>query len=420
MTLKYKIDRLISESTGTGQNSNGRPDLLAFTRATTNLIYTDLVAIQHTTQPVAALFGVKYLNPYNEISAIVPSTFGGQYNTADRDGIAEFTGGPYNKGDVFKFANVVYHVVKDGYTFTGANNKEKLFNAVIASAIVFGSEAADTSKYEDFNTDMSEAKFEINKWQAPVKSRKIKTEMSIEVVQDLEASGFDAPEFIEDLLATQTAEEINKEIQQGLITVSTRYQDDSGITTGSILDLSNAQFPGRVLYKYVCLMNAEIQKNTTYSATYVVASPSVAATLESSGWVCEEDDTPIAALGTLKNGLHLYVDATTPYDYIIVGTKASYGEGETVGSLFFAPYVEGTDIEKGEDIGQFKVTNDPDALQPSVMIMARYALCVNPYTMGLDNKTAKVVDSTNLRDFAGQSKMSYIMGVKIPQTVTAA
>ena len=419
------LHQLLAESTTSVDSATGRPALLALTRATTNLIYQDLVAIQPTSQPNAALYGVKYLNPNGQLSFLTGATYSGQIGTADRLTIPDMTVGmTLNKGDLFKFQDVVFKALKDD-PFAGTTETELdliLSEAVADSAVRMVPDAAETSKFEAAEPDIAEAKFEIRKWQSLVKSRKFKTSLSVELAQDLNANGFEPSNLIEDILATQMAEEINKDVMQSMITVSHRFKV-AGVSPKGVLDLSSTTKSSvetaRELYRYICEMNAHLQKTTSYSATFVQASARVAALLTSSGWMEKLDDQPEAAYGVLKNGLVLYVDANNPIEYVIVGVKAEYGEEEVIGSLFYAPYVEGLSYEADtvDHIGAYKIITDPDSLQPSIALLVRYALSVNPYTMGLSDAEAKVIDASDFDNFIGKSQMSVMLGVKLPPLI---
>lgn len=421
------LEKLLHESVHSSDITYARPALLALTRATTKLIYQDLVATQYTSQPIAALYGVKYLNPNKELTFVTGATYGGQYGTDDRVSIPELdltNATTFMKGDLFKYQNVVFKVIVDT-PFAGSTETD-LFDLVsegiAAAAIRMAPEAAETSKFESNTAEIAEAAFEINKWQAAVKSRKLKAELTIELAQDMQASGFDAPETIEDLLATQMAEEINKDVIQSLITVSSRYKV-KGVSDKGILDLSTGNSSveqARTLYRFICEMNASIQRNTSYSATYVLASSRAAALLASSGWLQKpEPGISEAAYGVLNNGLVVYCDNNSPAEYVIVGVKDEYGEKEMVGSLFYAPYAEGLSKEADptDHIGTYKLINDPDSLQPKLALLVRYALCVNPYTMGINDADAKVIDASDMDNFVGRSQMSVLLGVKLPKLV---
>lgn len=432
MKKQKLVDQLLKESvmaeaTTSTDSLNDRPALLALTRATTQLIYQDLVATQYTSRPVAALYGVKYLNPNKELTFVTGATYGGQYGHSDRATIPALDlalAPTLMKDNVFTFQNVVFKVLEDT-PFAGSTETD-LFDLVsegiAASTIRMAPEAAVTTKFEEPTSEISEAAFEVNKWQADVKSRKFKTEITVELAQDMEAAGFNAPEMLEDILSTQMAEEINKDVMQSLITVSSRFKV-KGVSDKGILDLSAAGSSveqGRTLYRYIAEMNASIQRNTSYSATYVLASSRSAALLASSGWLQKNNvDVPEAAYGVLNNGLVVYCDNNSPAEYVIVGVKAEYGDNEMIGSLFLAPYAEGLSKEADptDHVGTYKIINDPDSLQPKLMLLVRYALCVNPYTMGIDDEKARVIDSTDFSNFAGKSQMSVLLGVKLPKLV---
>lgn len=421
--MKY-IDKILNESVLTAANSSGRPTLIALTRATTNLIYNDLVAVQASKQNVAALYGVKYLNPNKELSFVTGSTYSGKYGVDDRKLMTVLEISNLNeitKNELFLYKDVVFKsLVGSPFADTEEVDLYDVVNEAIASSTIrMAPEAAETEKFEATNPDIAEAGFVVNKWQAEVKSRKFKTELTVELAQDMEKNGLDTPNMLEDLLATQMAEEINKDVMQSLITVSKRFKV-AGVNKGvlNISTITSAVEQSRELYRYICEMNAQIQRATAYSATYVVASSRCAAVLASSGWLNVDSDQPASAYGVLNNGLIVYCDNTSPIDYVVVGVKADYGDAEMVGSLFYAPYSEGIETAISDDVdhvGAYKIINDPDSLQPKIALSMRYALCVNPYTMGIDDENARVIDATNMDNFAGRSEMSVLLGVKLPK-----
>lgn len=420
-----KIDELLRESTTTSSNLIGRPNLVALTRATTQLVYTDIIAEQKTSQPVAALYGIKYQTPDDELSFVTGATYGGAVSAEDRKNIPELTTIPtaFTTGDMFVYNHIVYKALVDN-PFDGMTGtiEDAIQLAIIKLSIRFVSEAAETEKFEKNGVEISSSNFEVNRWNANVKSRKLKTSLTVELAQDMEAAGFDAPAFLEDLLATTMADEINKDVLQSLITVSRRYKV-SGLTDDGFIDLSynNSPEASRKLYEMVCEMNSHIQRTTSYSGTFVVASSRVAAILAGSGWLKHkpEDDEwlPETAYGYLLNGLHVFCDVNSPVDYVTVGVKADFGGNEVVGSLFYAPYTEGLDLEEKEHVGAFKVVVDYQSLQPSISLMVRYALSANPYTVAKTDKEARVIDATDMDKMAGQSDMSILLGVKLPAII---
>ncbi len=420
-----KINALIHESTLTAANQVARPNLLSYTQATNKRIFKALVAEQKTTQPVAALYGVRVLNPDDKMTYLGGATFAGQIGMFERKNIPEFTNKDeaYAVGDMFQFESVVFKVL-EASPFAGTLETdlgEVISEAIAAGHIRMMSDAAFTDKFEKGHPEIAEAGFRIDKWQTEVKSRKLKTSLTVELAQDLEANGFDATDFIDNILGIQMAEEINKDVLQSLITVSSRFKVQ-GVSEKGVLNLTdpkydNAQDRARTLYYYMCEMNSAVQRQTSFAGTYAVASSRCAAILAASGWVEKKEGQDELAYGVLKNGLPLYADMNSPCDYVIVGVNADMGEGQTVASLYYAPYTEGlseVDDEGDTSVGEFKVIVDPESLQPTVALLARYALTANPYTVAKDDKEARIIDGADMDKMANQSQLSSYLGVKLP------
>lgn len=414
--MKNKLELLLNESSTTAHSQTARPHLVGLTRATTQLVYTGLVSTQPTTQPVAVVYGVEYQHPDKTNSALTGATFAGRVK--DRSLLPVFpTVTSFNKGDLFVHKAFVFEVLESS-PFTGSvsNTRLALAEATAAGKIRIVSEASDDSTE---GTPPSEATLKIGSWKANVLTRKIKTHLSVELAQDLEANGFDAAETIDDMLATQMAEEINKDIIQSLINVSHRYRV-KGRTENGVLDLTksiNASDQGRELYQYVCEMNASIQNNTSFSGDWVLASARVVSILESSGFLSNHpsDEVPVNSEGRLKNGMLVYVDATAPFDYMIVGVKKHLGEMECASSLVYSPYSEGLDLDDEEHIGQFKLAVDSDSLQPVICLMVRYALSVNPFAK-VKNADTNVHDSHPSK-LTERSYMSSLLAINLPEII---
>lgn len=406
-----KLNELIRESTTTNANSLGRPQLLSLTRAVNNLIFSDLVAIQPTVQPVSAIYGLRYMNEDGNMTFKTPATYGGAIG--DRSKIEEVSlEKEYKLGDVFKHGDSVYKVLVAGALGSSDLNVESvLFKAIMMNKIRFYSDCASPNHFEDKDAVISETNFLFDKWQVPVGIRKLKTSFTVELMQDLEANQMNSENTVIDLLATVSSEEINKDIIQKLITVSSRYNID-GITQNGILSLAglqNSPAQGRELYRYVCEMSAHILRMTTFSGTYVLASSRVVGLLASSGWMSESDN-PLSE-GRLHNGLEVYADVLSPFDYMIVGCKHQIGDMESVGSLFYAPYTE------ADGAGAYKSVVDPGSFQNHMCIMNRYALSVNPYTTSLDQEARQVIKGDDWAKLAGRSEMSFMMGVELPKLI---
>lgn len=399
---------LLRESTSSVANQTARPQLLALTRAVNNLIFSDLVAIQPTEQPISALFGLRYLNRDGKMTYRTAATYGGA--AGSRENVEEFNQEKsYTIGEFFVFDDVVYEVIADGQVGPDLPTKqEAIFKGVMANKIRFFSDCAPVEYFEDSNTEIASTDFDFDKWQVKVGSRKLKTSFTTELMQDLEANQMNSENAVLDLLATVASEEINKDIIQKLITVSTRYKVKS-ITPDGVLSLVNVQeapAQARELYRYACEMSNHMLRNSSFSGTYVLASSRVVGLLQASGWM-EETDNALSE-GRLRCGLEVYADTVTPFDYMIVGCKHMVGDMESVGSLFYAPYTE------ADGAGAYKSIIDPNSFQHKVAIMNRYALSVNPYTVKQDQDMSQVINGDEWGKLAGRSEMSFMLGIELP------
>ncbi|ALF01910.1 capsid vertex protein [Citrobacter phage Margaery] len=410
-----KREKVINEATGTTDINvqNTRPELVSLTRAVNNLIYHELVAVQETELPVATLFGVRYRNPNGDMTFSSAATYSGRISgRTDIDDID--LAKAYVKGDLFKHdgTDVVYEVIEPITLNTLDTDKDTaIMKAVFQSKIRLVSEAADTSKYET-SEDIASTSFQMDRWNIPVRSRKFKTEMTVELMQDLEANQFEADGVIEDILGTVASEEVNKDIIQTLITVSKRYNVD-GLVTDGIFDgttaytAKDAPALGRILYQLACEMGQEMNRTTSFDATYVLATARVVGILAASGWMHETDEQHPLATGKLNNGYYVYTDTNSPFDYMLTGCKYDLGDMDHVGSLFFAPYTE------ADEAGSIKVSVDPASLQPKVAILMRYGLSVNPYTA--ESESDHLIKGDDWSALAGKSKLSQIVGIKLPK-----
>ncbi|MGL4523031.1 MAG: hypothetical protein ACRCWQ_10810 [Bacilli bacterium] len=399
------LNELIQESTVSANIDLGRPQLLALTRAVNELIYTDLVAIQKTKTPIATLLGMRYKNRDGEMTFRTPATYGGLYG--DRSKVTlELSSNllSFAKDDVFKYQSVVYQAIEavNLQDLGGGDDIDKqLALALMINKVRIMSDAGETGTMEYI--EPSESMLTINRWKIEAKTRKLKSEVSHEFIQDLKANGLDADNVIRQMLAHEIADEINRDVMQKLQTVSIRHVSP---TTASGIYFAGGStddpIKGRTLYRIVAEMARQLQSETSFDATYVLCSPRVAGLLTSSGWLKGDPTMRRLYAGTLTDGLKVYVDTVSRFDYLVVGTKQTMDELESIGSLFYTPYVE------QDDVG-FTIVNSPEDLQPRYMCMARYGLSVNPYTTSTENEQINAGDNWN--ELAGKSKYSRFVGV---------
>lgn len=406
-----RITDLITESTTTAANSQSRPALVGLTRAVNNLIFTEMVAIQETNMPTSTLYGVKYLNPAGNQSFSSAATYMGSVGYRDSIPDAQLDT-PLVKGYVFKDSNDVVYSVAKNTTLTSATSdvNDAINMAVLVGDLRIKSEAALAEEFEGA-ASFVETDFKFDRWTVPVRTRKLKTNVSVELMQDLEANKMDGVGVVDDILSTMISEDINKDIIQTLISVSRRYKVE-GISPNGVIDLTSsldAPTIGRTLYQQACEMKNQMLRTTSYEATYVLCTTRVSAMLEASGWMYANEDELSA--GTLRNGLKVYVDTVSAFDYMVTGCKHYVNDIEHVGSLFYSPYVE------ADDLGAYKIVNDSASLQPSVGIMLRYGLSVNPYTTRVGYSGERDVAGDDWDNLVGESDMSYMLGVKLPRII---
>lgn len=388
--------------------ASSRPELLSLTRAVNALIFTDLVATQPTKNPKATLFGLRYLNPDNTMTFQTATTYAGKYG--DRTGIDKLTiTSSFEKDKVFVHNDAVYQAIDavDFSSLSGESLKDKVFTALIGSKIRMVTDAADVSYLETLTAPIQEVKFNLDRWSIDTKVRKYKTLATTELIQDLNANDIDGEAVIHDMLVTTLSEEINKDIMQKLQTVSKRHI--STTTPEGILNLTGASDDptfGRTVYRMVSEMAYEILSDTTFEANYVLCTPAIAGFLSSSGWMKGDPDMTNLYTGILANGIKVYIDGVSEYDYLVVGTKQYDDELESASSLFYSPFV---DVDES---GSYTVAVDPADFNNRIMCMARYGLSVNPYTAETDIDNRQIYEGDNWNALAAKSKYSRLIGIQ--------
>lgn len=236
-----------------------------------------------------------------------------------------------------------------------------------------------TDEQPDDGSGWRQFQFTFDRWQSEVESNKLKTEVSTETLQDMASLGL--PEtVVTDNLADQIAEDINKDIVDRLIKISSIGYD-------IIIDDSVSKFEqGRSLYGEVHTAIAEIEKNTGITGSYLVAGGRAFNLLLSSSFATKIDDHKYK----LTSGVILVHDKNAIEDYIVIGVKKLLGDVE-ISSLVYSPY----DFEKGVDGLAYQVTSvDSKSLHPIVGVISRAAITAAP--MNSDQTGYMELDWENL------------------------
>ncbi|AGN30112.1 head vertex protein [Vibrio phage nt-1] len=268
---------------------------------------------------------------------------------------------------------------------------EQVTKQPVATAYGFKavSEADDGSGWTQFG-------FRLDRWYTEVKSSKMKTEISLETIQDLQALGVNTT-IIAGSLADQIADEINTDIINALNGIST-------VGTALVLAGTTDFDKGQDLYAKVHVSAAEIEKSTGCQGTYVVAGGKCFGLLTGCGVVKKISDTVYQAW----SGLYIVHDKYATSDYVTVGVKKELGDYE-ISSIVFSPYVFDSETE-GAIAYQYKGT-DPKSFHSVYGVISRYALTVAPLE---ETQTGAVeIDWDNLGALANSSKLSYTHAVTV-------
>lgn len=419
------IKQLIRESTESGASAKGRPSLVSVTGKSDNIIFTDLVATQITNTPNAAVYGVSVYNVGMKDGEIVksdiyhdPGTSTGDVGITQGYELDEFSAKEYKKGNRFKVSDqgLFFEATDDVdfSTFDGTTDYDKLISAIVAGKARV---LTDAIPYDnDTREEIAGVDFRMRKWDLEVGSRKLKVEISQELIDDMRFNDMDSDVLIDDIIASSVAMDINKDIIQKLINVSNRFTDDN-VAKNGVVDLSDdkrALFEkARDLYATICMAGARIYDKITYSPTYVICSPKVFSVLSGSGWVRpilseeEEDETLNSTLsGVMNNGMKIYVDRFPLFDYFVVGCKHESAGYETVGSLYYSPYAE------NEGPGFLRVVSPPSDFQPHIGVIARYGLSINNLYTNLTVEELKNTSANDWNNLMGRSEASQFVRVK--------
>lgn len=355
----------IRESVTSGDIESGRPTLVSLTRKTLNRVYHELAGVQPTKSQIATVFGVRYEYVNNDETDAVDlhvdnRNYGGQYHMD-----SEVAGPNSNmaKSDIFKVDGYVYQVIEAG-DYTSLSTKE-LTEKVLTGKLRLVTDSIEVHGQES-DENIQKLRFVINQWRANVRSRRLRSDISIEMIQDMAAMGLDGDRAIEDLLSVAISEEINSDIINKLITVALKEQAYEPYQK----DVSD-YYVGRDIIAKALRMAGKIQAETTFTPTYLLASVEVAALVRASGQVDEND----MIVGT---NMRLMTDTKTQGHYMLVGVKEKFEEGDdgrgldTVSAVYLSPFME-------EDLGgTFMVSTDTESLQPAIGIITRYALSSAP------------------------------------------
>lgn len=359
-------------SVGSYGDSNGvakyDPVLISLVRRTMpQLIAYDVCGVQPLSQPTGLIFAMKArYTAQNGTEAL--------YNEAD----STFSGDKTVKSNT-----VGPDDTQQGTNPAELNGGDGIFT--------YGT-AMSTSQGEGLGSSNGQAfgqmALTIEKKAVEAKTRALKAEYSVELVQDLKAlHGLDAEQELINILSTEITAEINREIVR-TIAVSAKPGAQATVTPG-IFDMDQDAGGRWSVEKFKGLMfqmerdaNVIAQQTRLGRGNFIICSSDVASALAMAGVldynpaiqgteVVDEASTTFA--GILNGRFKVFVD---PYlanggsntHYAVIGHK---GQNPYQAGLFYAPY---------QPLQLFRAV-DPTTFQPKLAFRQRYGVVAHPYAV---------------------------------------
>lgn len=274
-----------------------------------------------------------------------------------------------------------------GGTYTDGGDNEWVVDGVYSSEMAYKqilknySGTYSTADGEVLGDDMNQVGFRIDKATVTAKTRKLKSEYTVELIQDLMSQhGKNAETELLDLLQYEIQADIDREILDN-VRGSAKLLPD--LAVNSISGRWEVEkFAG--VYTKILKMCEDIAIDTKRGAgNVVVASPNVIVALSLTNKIkfssIDLDTTlstglgvNVAFVGTLDNGAKVYRDTFATEDSVLVAYK---GNTAADAGSFFSPYTP---------LMVQKATN-ASTLQPVIGVMSRYGITSNPL---VDDNTA--------------------------------
>jgi hypothetical protein len=230
-----------------------------------------------------------------------------------------------------------------------------------------------------------EMSFTIERTAVEAKTRALKSEYTMELVQDLKAvHGLDAEAELSNILSTEILAEINREVVRTMISQA-KYGCD-GLTNDGIFDLiADGQGRWSVERQKGLMLQLEKEANKVAFETrrgkgnFILCSANVASSLTMAGLLdyssglqdnLNVDVTSGVFAGTLNGRMKVYVDPyATGGDYAVVGYK---GSNNMDAGMFYCPYVP---LQMVRAVAQ-------ETFQPKIGFKTRYGMVSNPFAAG--------------------------------------
>jgi hypothetical protein len=380
-------------------------------RAMPQMMAFDLCGVQAMSAPTGLIFALRarYNNNnenvglgeegleafYNEV---FPNFSGTAFNAgkpgSHTDGDAESTSGnPFNPSRASNSGST--SAESDSYTDNSVTPVNNPFgtNTGANPALAGGAakvSAEGTSSYgmttrEGEGDNFREMSFTIERTAVEAKTRALKSEYTMELVQDLKAvHGLDAEAELSNILSTEILAEINREVVYTIISQAKRGA--VGLTNAGRFDLiADGQGRWSVERQKGLMLQIEKESNSIAFDTrrgkgnFMLCSANVASGLTMAGLLdyssniqdnLDVDVTSGVFAGTLNGRTKVYIDPyATSGDYIVVGYK---GANNMDAGMFYCPYVP---LQMVRAVAQ-------ETFQPKIGFKTRYGMVSNPFAGG--------------------------------------
>jgi len=280
----------------------------------------------------------------------------------------------------------------DGNSGAGALNANYDLNSAE------GTSAYGMTTREGEGDNFREMSFTIERTAVEAKTRALKSEYTMELVQDLKAvHGLDAEAELSNILSTEILAEINREVVRTMIGQA-RF-GCQGLTNNGAFDLI-ADGQGRWSVERQKGLMLQIEKEANQIAfetrrgkgNFILCSANVASALTMAGLLdytsglqdnLNVDVTSGVYAGVLNGRTKVYVDPyATSGDYIVVGYK---GTNNMDAGMFYCPYVP---LQMVRAVAQ-------ETFQPKIGFKTRYGMVSNPFSQGADGPQSQGLAAPN-------------------------
>lgn len=283
--------------------------------------------------------------------------------------IAEVSTGSFAIGDKFD-VGASYAAGANDLTVTGVFSAQSAFKQILKN--YSGSYA--TADGEVLGSAMNQVGFKIDKITVTARTRKLKSEYTVELVQDLQAQhGQNAETELLNLIEFELQADIDQELL-GMVRVNAVAMPD--VVVNSVAGTTEASKFQGIYTQVINACEAIVHDTKRGAGNIVVASPKVVAALSLTGKlkgvaadlgnsVQVGAGVGVSFVGTLDNGAKVFRNAFATSDEVIVAYK---GASAADAGVFYCPYIP---------LMVQKATN-PDTLQPIIAMMTRYGVVETP------------------------------------------